>query len=307
MTEGSNAINKDKTDGRTLRNGPRGPYTRRMAEGDDPFRRFAATLSLLMEAIGIPVYRRKKSNHIYSHRQKIALLVLRERLGLSYEQFERDLPSYRGFLDELGMTRIPCNSTLIRFNACVDHDDLQKLITAFSVFCGEEVDVATDCTGFSNFLRSAHYSKRCRDFGIKGEPRSFTKLSLSVDVKTHIILSGRASAKKRHDSQFVVEQAGDLMEAPGLNVRYWIADKGYDSEPLHRYVRGALGCITVIPCRRSRGNRGYSTHGVYRNQMKEGIRKGGALKAIYDSRPQVETSNFMVKGHTGSHILSRIE
>ena len=96
------------------------------------------------------------------------------------------------------------------------------------------------------------------------------------------------------------------MEAPELNVCYWIADKWYDSEPLHRYVRGALGCITVIPCRRSRGNRGYSTHGVYRNRVREGMRGDGVLKAMYDGRPRVETSDSMVKGHTGSHILSGI-
>ena len=49
-----------------------------------------------------------------------------------------------------------------------------------------------------------------------------------------------------------------------------------------------------------------STHGVYRNRVREGMRGDGVLKAMYDGRPRVETSDSMVKGHTGSHILSGI-
>ena len=40
--------------------------------------------------------------------------------------------------------------------------------------------------------------------------------------------------------------------------------------------------------------------------MREGMRRDGVLKAMYDSLPRVETSDFMVKGHTGSPILSGI-
>ena len=65
--------------------------------------------------------------------------------------------------------------------------------------------------------------------------------------------------------------------------------------------------MTVIPCRESRRNRGYSTHGIYRNQMKKALKEEGELRKIYNQRPQVETTNFMIKTHTGSHVLSRLD
>ena len=35
--------------------------------------------------------------------------------------------------------------------------------------------------------------------------------------------------------------------------------------------------------------------------------EGGGLKKIYNQRPQVETTNFMIKTHTGFHVLSRLD
>ena len=64
----------------------------------------------------------------------------------------------------------------------------------------------------------------------------------------------------------------------------------------------------MIPCRESRGNYGFSTHGIIRNQMKAALKEeGNALKELYRQRPQVETVNYMMKTHEGSHILSRLD
>ena len=41
--------------------------------------------------------------------------------------------------------------------------------------------------------------------------------------------------------------------------------------------------------------------------MREGIVRGGELKDIYDMRPQVKTTNFMMKRNTDCHILSKLE
>lgn len=35
--------------------------------------------------------------------------------------------------------------------------------------------------------------------------------------------------------------------------------------------------------------------------------EGNELRELYKQRPQVETVNFMVKTHEGSHILSRLD
>ena len=258
-----------------------------------------------MEQLEIPVYRHSKSNHVYSYRVKIALLVFRKRLRLSYAQFITDLPSYPNVLKALDLEYIPDKTTLIRFAKVVDHEDLQAVICAFKEFAKKDCVVAVDCTGFSIFLRSAHFAKRCKEFGIKKEPRSFTKSSFAVDTESHLILSARVTAGRRHDITFIPEHVKDL---ESMLISHALMDKGYDCEALHKHVRHHLDCVTVIPCRQSRGNYGFSTHGIIRNQMKTALKEeGNELRELYKQRPQVETVNFMVKTHEGSHILSRFD
>ena len=278
MTERKSGKGTDKVDGRTLRRGKRGRYHRSQIEGNDRLLRYVQLLMAIMEHLEVPVYRHRKSNHVYSYRAKIVILVLREKLKLSYEQFCIDAPSYPHLLSEMGVSFVPHRTTLIRFASIVDEQDLHNVIAAFRHFCHNERVLAIDGTGFSNFLRSAHFAKRCKEFGIKTEPRSFTKLSVAVDTETHLVVSARASPNKKHDSRFVPEHVRDLT---GMRISHIAMDKGYDGEPLHRYV--------------------------IRNQMKKALKEDGELKKVYDQRSQVETGNFMIKTHTGSHILSRLE
>ena len=229
----------------------------------------------IMEYLEVPVYRHLKSNHVYSYRSKIMMLVLREKLKLSYEQFCIDIPSYPHLLAELGVSCVPHKTILIRFANVVDEQDLQNVIAAFRHFCRDDRVLAIDATGLSNFLRSAHFAKRCKEFRIKAEPRTFTKLSVAAGTETHLVVSARASPTSKHDSRFVPEHVRDLA---GMDISYVAMGKGYDGESLHRYVRRNLDCVTVIPCRGSRGNRGYSTHGIHRNQMREALKEGGDLR-----------------------------
>lgn len=263
-------------------------------------------LMAIMEHLDIPEYRFPRSNHVYSYRQKIGLLVVRKRMRLSYNQFVLDLPSYPNMLHAFGLNEyIPDKTTLVRFAKAVDHGDLEAIVRTFGHFVEDQCVIALDCTGFSNFLRSAHFVKRCKELGMDKEPRSFTKGSFAVDTKTHIVMSARFSADRKHDMMFVDDHISDLK---GHDIGCMLMDKGYDSEDIHRKLRQSLGCDTIIPCRVSRGNRGCSVHGMIRNQMLEGLKdRDGEMRAKYNQRPQAETANFMVKAHEGSHILSVLE
>lgn len=303
MTDSVSASKELKIDGRRIRRGKRGKYARRRVGEADLLERYVTLLIAIMVHLGIPEYRCKKSNHLFSYHQKIVLLILRQRLRLSYLQFTLDLPSYGGVTRALGLSIIPHHTTLIRFAQVVDEKDLENVICAFQHFCKKDCVIAVDCTGFSNFLRSAHFAKRCKEFGKKEEPRSFTKGSFAVDIETHLILSARYSPTRKHDTQFIPDHVRDLA---GLSISFALFDKGYDSEPMHKFVRNSLNCTTVIPCRKSRGNRGFSTRGFVRKQMLKAFEEGGVLKEMYKQRPQVETSNYMVKTHNGSQILSRL-
>ncbi len=200
---------------------------------------------------------------------------------------------------------MPDRSTYIRFAQTVDETDLERIVCAFQAFVRKNCIIAIDGTGFSNFLRSAHFVKRCKELGIKKEPRSFTKGSSAAEIDTHLIVSARISAVRKHDVRFIPDHVKDL---EGMSISYALMDKGYDSEPVHRFMRSRLGCVTVIPCRESRGNRGFATRGSHRKQMLERLKSEDSReRRMYRSRPQVETTNYMVKTHTGSHIPSKLE
>ena len=308
MTNDKRDNSTDKIDGRRLRTGKgsRGEYQRKQVlSEEDLYRRYVVLLMKIMEVLGVPEYRHARSNHIYSYREKIAMLVLRERMKLSYKQFVKDLPSFPGVLEELDLSSLPEQSTLCRFAKAVDPEDLQRIVTAFSFFVQKRCTLAIDGTGFSNFMRSAHFVKRCKQLGIKKEPRSFTKASYAGDVETHIIVSCRISPFRKHDVTFIPEHVKDLEGT--IEPSFILMDKGYDSDAVHRFVRQRLGCITAIPARKSRKNYGYTTHGVYRRKMLEDWEANGPLRHEYRRRPQIETINFMVKIHNDSDILSRLE
>ncbi|MCH3977536.1 MAG: hypothetical protein LKJ94_06260 [Candidatus Methanomethylophilus sp.] len=102
--------------------GPRGnrganrgkSYSRVPADGGASGR-FAEALTAAMDAAGVPQCFSKFSNCIYTDRQKLAVLVLMARHGISYGAVRRDLGMYRGFTDAIGLKRIPDGSTLCKF------------------------------------------------------------------------------------------------------------------------------------------------------------------------------------------------
>lgn len=303
MTDKCSTNENKKVDGRKLRRGKRGNYQRRRVDQPGLFVRYMQLLMAIMEVLDVPVYLSKKSNHIYTCRQKICLLVFRQRLKLSYEQFEKDLPNYKNVLNAIGLdTYYPEKSTLCRFENSLDPSIMEAVVNAFKAFCREKCILAVDGTAFSNFLRSAHFAKRCKDFGIKKEPRSYTKASLVGDISNHVVVSARISPFKKHDSTFIPEHTKDLV---GMDISRMVLDKGYDGENIHNHLRSHLGCVTVIPVRQSRGNRGFSQHGFYRREMLRLLVPGGEYQETYNQRPQIECTNFMIKTHTGSHILAR--
>jgi transposase len=127
---------------------------------------------------------------------------------------------------------------------------------------------------------------------------------LATDISNHIVVSARVSPFKKHDCTFIPEHTKDLA---GMDIFRMVLDKGYEGENIHEHLRSHLGCETIIPVRKSRGNRGFSQHGFYRRQMLRLLVPGSDYQRTYNQRPQVECTNFMIKTHTGSHILARNE
>jgi hypothetical protein len=140
MTEVRSATKDKKLDGRTQRRGYRGPYQRRCVDEPELYVRYMQLLMAIMEILEVPIYSSKKSNHLYTCRQKICLLVLRQKLKLSYEQLEKGLPNYKSALHAIGLdVYYPEKSTLCRFENKLDPEILEAVVNAFSVFCKKKM------------------------------------------------------------------------------------------------------------------------------------------------------------------------
>ena len=260
---------------------------------------------LVMAAVVIaevPKYRHLRSNHVYSYRQKIALLVLREYLGLPYRRMYEAIGGNPVITDALGLEFFPHHTTLAKFSASVDAEDLKEVVRSFQVLCDQSGIAALDATYLSDRRRSAHYERRLRDFGVPPRRPEYTKASIVAHVETKIVLAAEVLCGRRHDVTFVPEMVRQLQSCRHV-LRYVVADKGYDCERAHLYVRKELGTRLLAPCKGNRWTPVRHIGGHFRRRMKQFI---GPLctvfTQIYRMRAIVETTNSMLKKVFGSTL-----
>jgi len=107
-------------------------------------------------------------------------------------------------------------------------------------------------------------------------------------------------APARHDNvdfKPLVERTSDIMP---LSIVVAEADKGYDSEENHVFVREHHGAYSIIPPRYQEVPV-WRTHGRYRKQLKRGY-----SKVLYNQRNKDETIMSVIKRLFGEHITSRL-
>ena len=79
-----------------------------------------------------------------------------------------------------------------------------------------------------------------------------------------------------------------------------VADKGYDSEDNHTFVRESLHAFSIIPAR-YRHVPIWRTHGKYRKEMKHGYSK----ILYHQERNKDETIMSVIERLFGEHVTSR--
>lgn len=127
--------------------------------------------------------------------------------------------------------------------------------------------------------------------------KRYVKCTLAVELRSQLVCGFKARRLARHDlADFrpVLEKASP---GPGVVV---VADKGYDAEHAHAYVREKLGGYAVIPPRH-RDVPVWRTRGRYRKEMKRGY-----SEALYRQRNKDETVFSVVKRLMGEQISSKL-
>lgn len=145
---------------------------------------------------------------------------------------------------------------------------------------------AVDGTSLSRTNASYHYVKRIDRKNIMKRP---IQAVVMVDVLKRKFLSWRIRAKPRGekcDVPYLINHSPTLPET-------LLMDKGFDSDPLHSWIRNQ-GVYSVAPVRKG------CKRGRYRRQLRDCFDYG-----LYWQRNIVESLIGAVKRKYGSHIKSR--
>lgn len=228
----------------------------------------------------IPKYFSKYSNHIYCNQQKLTILVLMQKLKLTYRGVVSFLRSNHEVRLLLGLYRIPVHTTLVRFTSKIK--DCINLILDIK----QASIVAIDSTGFELESKSYYYRNKWNSER-KWKTKRYMKLSIVVDTNKQLILNYKIRKKLRHDN---IDFKYLLNE---LKINYLVADKGYDSKENRLFVIKKLKAIPNIPYR-----------------INSGITKLGRIRVFFDiksyhQRSKVETVFSVIKRRYGSVLRSR--
>ena len=166
------------------------------------------------------------------------------------------------------------------------------LLETYKLFCPRNANTGIDATGFDELHASHYYEKRVmRD----SDKRRYMKHSIFTDTDFQAIISSCGKESGPHDIldfKPLIKYASRFVK-----IKTVTADKGYDSEENHRFVREEIGAESIIPPRNDASV--WKTYGYYRKKM----RRNFPLKK-YHQRSKVETINSVEKRKFGQYLRS---
>jgi transposase len=255
----------------------------------------------------MPLRFSKFSNHIYNNHIHLTLLALKELSGFGYQPFMEWVENFPQLWSVLGIDRIPHFTTLHKFSGRIDRRYLDMLLEAFiGEFRITTLETGIDSTGLSITNASFYYTnileKRSKKKGRPKKRRAIKrhiKMTFIVETRKQIILAVQIRRGPENDNKDFKPGYKKVGRIRGKRLKMVTADKGYDSEENHRFIREDMHADTIIPPRKNRSE-DFKTRGKYRREMRKGY-----SKKKYNMRNINETVNSVVKRKMGSHIKAR--
>jgi hypothetical protein len=268
-------------------------------------------------------YSSKFSRHDYTLPQLFACLVVREQMRLSYRGTEVLLRDGRSWCRAIGMKgrKTPDHATLARAARVILSGRrigqiLDLLARWFMLARQLGTTLAIDSTCYDTHHRSRHYERRCRHYADPARrtadakrsvtARTTPKLSVGIDIRSHVILSTRVRAGMCSDAPSFDSLLFDAWRRRGGRIKTALADAGFDSEANHRIARLDMGVRSLISTgvgRRPRDPRNPPS-GHYRRRMKWEL-AGSQKGKLFGQRAQAETVMSMLKRNLGDALRAR--
>ena len=230
----------------------------------------------------IPKFNSKFSNKIYDNHQKMIILVFRQKMRMTYRGIIKFFQFSVVARAMLNLKSIPDHSTLVKFHKRINANILDDLL------CKKEVITsAIDSSGFETTHMSYHYANVWNRQD-KRRYRRYLKVSIAIDTDSQYILSQKIRLGPRNDHI----DFESVME--GVNCKFVVADKGYDSKSNRYFVLRKMKAYPHIPYRKMSG----------RNYERAGVPLIFNEK-IYHQRSKVETVFSVIKRKYGCFVLSK--
>ncbi len=191
------------------------------------------------------------------------------------------------------LDKVPHYTTLQKFASRINSTLMYRIVSSFILLTKiRKLLVGIDASGFRSSNASSYYTDRT---GIR---KKYIKLSMGAELREQIACSLKIRRAPKHDTvdfKPIMERASNIMPLSIV-----VADKGYDSEANHEFVREELDAVSIIPARYE-DVPVWRTHGRYRKQMKRRF-----YKQLYYQRNKNETILSVVKRMFGEYITSRL-
>ena len=207
--------------------------------------RFVKAALTLVKSTHITQYFCKYSKKVYNQYQLLVLILFKEYRNQHYRDFVEDVGDREQVQQVLDFPAIPHFTTLQKFLRRIKSLHISYLFGKMVDLFYTNDDVipitAIDSSGFTSGYSSHYYSART------GKIRKhFLKTSISVDTEQQVITGVIISKSRVHDTRHarrLLRQCHKRRKS-----EYYVMDKGYDSEAIHRQIRALLiitSCISV--------------------------------------------------------------
>ena len=234
----------------------------------------------------IPKSFSKKNNNVFSNEKHIIIQIVMQKEKKHY----RDMPDFLELLKtEIGLKKIPHFTTINKFALRVKPFWFEQLIAQIikAISTEEALICAIDGTGFSLNNSSGYYGT------VVKKQRQFMQFNSCSENKHKLIVSCKIRRKQRHEIIDFKQLSRKASEQ--LKITHFLADKAYDSEENHRFVRYELKSKLIVPLRK----KGRHVRGFYRRQMIN-------LPSIYDKRASIcESMHSSLKRKYGDVIYAK--
>lgn len=165
----------------------------------------------------------------FSKWARIAILLIKERRGYSYEEITEiihEMERVRGLFG-LSRSETPCHVSLWNWYQELTMEVWRRLLRHSAEIAGISGHAAIDASGFEREQASSHYRYRV------GYSFESLKVTILVDIESLAVLDVHCTTKKKYDGhvglQVGLRNAADLLSLSG--------DKGYDWSELRTRLR----------------------------------------------------------------------